>query len=123
MQMVKAIAKNIFTKFVQVGQSVSTQHSTSKKQVFEPVPNQNNACCIQIYGSYEKDPKYIDDFSSYLVGTFTLENLPGPRSGISQEVTVHMDVRGTEITVTATNNASRRQLPLKLDWMKDKYVS
>ena len=119
----KCYCKQIFTKFVQVGQSMPTQQSTSTKQVFEPVPNENNACCIKIYGSYEKEPKYIDDFSSYLVGTLTLENLPSPRSGISQEVTVHMDMRGTEITVTATNNASRRQLPLKLDWMKDKYVS
>jgi len=119
----KCYCKEIFTKFVQAGQSISTQHSTSTKQVFEPIPNENNSCCIKIYGSYEENPKYIDDMSSYLVGTFTLENLPSPRSGVSQEVTVHMDVRGTEIIVTATNNASRRQLPLKLNWMNDKYVS
>ena len=119
----KNYCKQIFTKFVQVGQSMSTLQSTSTKQVFAPVPNESNACSIRIYGSYEKEPKYIDDFSSYPVGTFTLENLPSPRSGISQEVTVHMDVRGTEITVTATNNANKRQLPLKLDWIRDKYVS
>ena len=48
-----------------------------------------------------------------------IENLPPASSGVSGEVMMHMDVRGTEIVVTAVNNATSKKLPLKLDWMKE----
>ena len=115
----KSYCKHVFTKFVEAGQSVSTERSNSTKQVFTPVPNKDNICCINIYGSYEKDPLYINDDCSFPMGTIEIKDLPSASSGVLCEVTVHMDVRGTEIVVTAINNATSKELPLKLDWMKE----
>ena len=115
----KSYCVHVFTKFVEVGQIMSTERSNSTKQVFTPVPNENNSCRINIYGSYEKDPKYIDDHCSFLMGEMKIDNLPSTSGGVACEVTVHMDVRGTEIVVTAVNNVTSKELPLKLDWMKE----
>ena len=116
----KSYCKHVFTELVQIGQSISTQTPISKKYVFTPILNDKKICCLNIYSSYEKEPKYIDDICSYLVGTLILTDLPDEAS---QQVAVLMDFRGTEITVTATNNATHQHLPLKLDWIKDKYVT
>ena len=115
----KSYCMRVFTKFVTIGESMSTEKSNSRKQVFTPVQNANNICRINIYGSYEKDPMYIDNHCSFLMGEIKIDNLPSASSGVSDEVTVHMDVRGTEIVVTAVNNATSKELPLKLDWMKE----
>ena len=115
----KQYCKHVFTKFVEVGQSVSTERSNSRKQVFTPIPNEDNICRINIYGSYEKDPMYIDDHCSFLMGELKIDDLPTISSGVACEVTVHMDVRGTEIVVTAVNNATGKELPLTLNWIKE----
>ena len=115
----KSYCKHVFTKFVEVGQSMSTKKSNSMEQVFIPIPNKDNTCCINIYGSYEKDPLYINDDCSFLMGEIKIDDVPSASSGVLCEVTVHMDVRGTEIVVTAINNATSKELPLKLDWMKE----
>ena len=117
----KCYCTKVFTEFVKIGQSISTQNPISKSHIFTPIPNDQNIGYLTIYGSYEKEPKYVDDICCYQVATLTLKDLPSPSSGVSQEVTVQMDVRGTEITVTATGNTSQQQIPLKLDWMKDKF--
>ena len=115
----KPYCRHVFTKFVEVGQSVSTERSNSRKQVFTAIPNEDNICRINIYGSYEKDPMYIDDHCSFLMGEIKIDNLPITSSGVACEVTVHMDVRGTEIVVTAVNNATSKEIPLTLNWIKD----
>lgn len=115
----KSYCMRVFTKFVEIGQTVSTLKSNSIKQVFTPVQNEDKSCCINIYGSYEKEPKYIDDRYSFLMGEMKITDLPSTSGGVSSEVVVHMDVRGTEIIVTAKNNATSKELPLKLDWMKE----
>jgi len=117
----KCYCKQVFTEFVQIGQSISTQNPISKKHVFTAVPNDENSSCVKVYGSYEKEPKYIDNMCCYQVATLTLSDLPSPNSVASQEVTVQMDVRGTEITVLATGSASQQQIPITIDWMKDKF--
>ena len=115
----KSYCKHVFTKFVTIGESMSTEKSNSRRQMFTPVWNENNFCRVNIYGSYEKNPLYIDDHCVFLMGEIIIDDLPTASSGVSREVTVHMDVRGTEIVVTAVNNATSKKLPLKLDWMKE----
>ena len=114
----KPYCTRVFTKFVEVNQSVSTSRLNSKKQVFTPIPNENNICCINIYGSYEKDPMYVDNDCSFLMGEMKIDVF-SMGSGVPHEVTVYMDVCGTEIIVKAVNNETSQELPIKLDWMKD----
>ena len=116
----KSYCMRVFTKFVTIGESVSTEKSNSRKQVFTPVWNEDNFCRVNIYGSYENNPLYVDDLCVFLMGEIIIDDLPSASSsGVSREITVHMDVRGTEIVVTAVNNATSKELPLKLDWMKE----
>ena len=122
----KCYCTQIFTEFVQIGQSISTQSSNSREHVLTPVQNADNTCCISIFGSFEKEPMYINDPNCYRVGEIVIKDLPPPKNGIPCPVTVRMDVRGTEIAVTAISNAAgSRQYPLnlKLDWMKDKFTT
>jgi len=119
----KCYCKQVFTEFVQIGQSISTQKPISKRHVFTPVPNDENSSYLKVYGSYEKEPKYVDDMCCYQVAMLTLTDLPSPSRGSSQEVTVQMDVRGTEITVLATGNTTQQQIPIAIDWMKDKFLA
>ena len=120
----KSYCMQVFTKFVQIGQSVLTEDSNST-QSFRPLQNKDNTCCVSIYGSFEKEPKYINDPDCYLAGEILIKDLPPPENGIPHLITVCMDVRGTEIVVTAVSNADNRQHPLKLklDWMKDKFFA
>ena len=64
----KSYCMHVFTKFVTIGESMSTEKSNSRKQLFTPVQNENNICRVNIYGSYETDPMYIDDHCSFLMG-------------------------------------------------------
>ena len=120
----KCYCTQIFTQFVQIGQSISSENSNST-QMFRPIQNTDNTCCVSIYGSFEKEPKYIDDPDCYLAGEIIIKDLPPPENGIPHPVTVHMDAHGTEIVVTAVSNAGSRRHPLnlKLDWMKDKFIT
>ena len=121
----KSYCMQIFTKFMRIGQSISTESDSNPTQVFRPVQNTGNTCCVRIYGSFEKEPKYINDCNSYLAGEIIIEDLPPPENRIPHPITVRMDVHGTEIFVTAMSNADNRQhnLNLKLDWMKDKFFA
>ena len=120
----KSYCMQIFTRFVQIGQSISTEDS-NPTQVFCPVQNTDNTCCISIYGSFEEEPQYINDCNSYLAGEIIIKDLPPPENGIPHPITVRMDVHGTETVVTAVSNADNKQHPLKLklDWMKDKFFA
>ena len=120
----KCYCTQIFTEFVQIGQSISAENSNST-QVFIPVQNKDNTCCVSIYGSFEKAPKYINDPDCYLAGEIIIKDLPPPENGIPYPVTIRMDTHGTEIVVTAVSNAGSwcRPLNLKLDWMKDKFIT
>jgi len=117
----KSYCMQVFTTFVKIGQSISTQKPNSVRHVFTPVSNDKNTCNLKVCGSYEKEPQYVDNICCYQVAALTLTNLPSPSSGASQEVTVQMDVRGTEITVTATANKTQQKIPVTIDWMKDKF--
>lgn len=114
----KSYCMRVFTKFVEIDQVVSTERSNSIKQVFTPIPNEDNISRVNVYGSYERDPMYIDDHCSFLMGEMKID-LPSTSGGTLCEVTVHMDVRGTEITVTAVNNKTHKNISIKLDWMKE----
>ena len=120
----KSYCMQVFTKFVRIGQSISSEDS-NPTQSFRPVQNKDNTCCVSIYGSFEKEPKYINDPDCYLAGEIIIKDLPPPENGVPHLITVHMDVRGTEINVTAVSDADNRQHPLnlKLDWMKDKFFA
>ena len=121
----KCYCKQIFTKFVQIGQNISIE-SSMPSQVFPPIQNKDNTCCVSIFGSFEKEPKYINDPECYLAGEIIIEDMPPPpANGTPYPITVIMDVRGTEIVVTAVSNAEggHHPLKLKLDWMKDKFIA
>ena len=120
----KCYCTQIFTEFVQIGQSISAENSNST-QMFRPIQNTDNTCCVSIYGSFEKEPKYINGPDCYLAGEIIIKDLPPPENGIPHQVKVHMDAHGTEIVVTAVSNAGSRRHPLnlKLDWMKDKFIT
>ena len=120
----KCYCTQVFTEFVQIGQSISIENAMPS-QVFTPVQNKDNTCCVSIFGSFEKEPKYINDPECYLAGEIILKDLPPPVNGIPYPITVHMDIRGTEIVVTALSSADsgRHPLNLKLDWMKDKFTT
>ena len=111
----------IFTEFVQIGQSISIENSMPSR-VFTPVQSKDNTCCVSIFGSFEKQPKYINDPECYRAGEMIID-LPPPVNGIPCPITVQMDVRGTEIVVTADSEGGRHPLNLKLDWMKDKFTA
>ena len=120
----KCYCTQIFTEFIQIGQSISIENAMPS-QVFTPVQSKDNTYCVSIFGSFEKEPKYINDPECYLAGEIIIKNLPPlPVNGIPCPITVIMDVRGTEIIVTAVSNAEGGQHPLnlKLDWMKDKFT-
>ena len=120
----KCYCTQIFTEFVQIGQSISAENSNST-QVFRPIQNTDNTCCVSVYGSFEKEPKYINDPDCYLAGEIIIKDLPPPENEIPYPVTVHMDAHGTEIVVAAVSNAGSKRYPLnlKLDWMKDKFIT
>ena len=113
----------IFTEFVQIGQSISIENAMPSR-VFTPVQSKDNTCCVSIFGSFEKQPKYINDPECYRAGEMIID-LPPPVNGIPCPITVQMDVCGTEIVVTAVSNAEggHHPLNLKLDWMKDKFTA
>ena len=119
----KCYCTQIFTEFVQIGQSISTEDS-NPSQTFIPIPNKDNMCCVSVYGSFEKKPKYINDLDCYLAGEIIIKDLPPLGSDIPHPITVHMNVRGTEIVVTAVSDTDNERHPLKLelDWMKDKFI-
>ena len=121
----KCYCKQIFTEFIRIGQSVSIENSVPSKE-FTPIQTNYNTCCVAIFGSSEQEPKYINDPSCYLAGEIIIENLPPPPvNGIPYPITVHMDVSGTEIVVTAVSDAHNEYHPLnlKLDWIKDRFVA
>ena len=120
----KSYCMQVFTKFVRIGQSISAE-DTNPTQSFRPVQNKDNTCCVSIYKSFGKEPKYINDPDCYLASEIIIKDLPPPENGIPHLITVHMDVHGTEIVVTAVSNADNRQYPLnlELDWMKDKFFA
>ena len=121
----KCYCTQIFTEFVQIGQSISIENAMPS-QVFTPVQSKDNTCCVSIFGSFEKQPKYINDPECYRVGEIIIKDLPPPPvNGIPCPITVQMDVRGTEIVVTAVSNAEGgcHPLNLKLDWMTDKFTA
>lgn len=117
----KCYCKQIFTEFVHIGQSISTEDS-HPSQMLNPI---DSTCYVRVYGSFEKQPKYIDDPNCYFAGNIIIKDLPPPENGIPCPITVKMDVRGTEIVVTAVSNGNDDHHPLKLelDWMKDKFVT
>lgn len=109
----KYYCTNIFTKFFEVNERITSVNSGKELSV-SPVSNEHNACVIKIYSSYDKGITYIDDISCFVLGTLIVEDLPGPESNLSREVKIRIDATGPQILVTAKNNEKSKQVTLDL---------
>ena len=115
----KAFCKNIFTKFVEINESVNSEQNL--EYIFPLTSKAQKNCNIRIVGSHHNKTFYTDEEECYEVGMITVNDLPKYDSGKSREVLVSLNVSGTEITVSAYCDGKTQQLPATLDCIKDKY--
>ena len=115
----KNFCKNIFTKFVEINESVSTNNSI--KYEFTPATEDQGTCKIRIIGSRDHKALYTDENCCYEIGQMTIEDLPKSESGVSREVEIGLNVSGTEFTVNAFSKGTSKELCAKLDCVKDRY--
>ena len=117
----KSYCTKVFTEFVRVGQSILTETSNTQaiQRISPAVHDEHirNKYHVSVYGSFEEKPEYIDSPNCYLAGEMVIDLPP------TCTLTVHMDVRGTEIAVTAYAGDQCDPLNLTLDWMKNKYIA
>jgi len=115
----KNFCKNVFTKFVEINESVPADHNI--KYEFTPATQDQGTCKIRIIGSRDGKALYTDEDCCYEVGQMTVEDLPKSESGISRAVEIGLNVSGTEFTVKAFSDGSSKELRAKLDCVKDRY--
>ena len=115
----KDFCKSIFTKFVEINESVPADHSI--KYEFTPATADQGTCKIRIIGSRDDRALYTDENCCYEVGQMTIEDLPKSESGISRAVEIGLNVSGTEFTVKAFVDGTSKELRAKLDCVKDRY--
>ena len=115
----KYFCKNIFTKFVEINESVSSDHSI--KYEFTPATEDQGTCKVRIIGSRDAKAVYTDEPCCYEVGQMTISDLPKSDGGLSRAVEISLNVSGTEFTVKAFSNSSSEELRAKLDCVKDRY--
>ena len=116
----KVFCKNVFTKFVEINESVNTENNIEYSLPVTSTTQDN--CSVRIIGSYHNKTFYTDDEEAcYEIGVITVNDLPKSESGKSREVLVSLNVSGTEITVSAYCDGKTQKLPATLDCIKDKY--
>ena len=115
----KVFCKNVFTKFVEINESVNTENNIEYSLPVTSTTQDN--CSVRIIGSYHNKTFYIDEEACYEIGVITVNDLPKSESGKSREVLVSLNVSGTEITVSAYCDGKTQKLPATLDCIKDKY--
>ena len=115
----KSFCKNVFTKFVEINESVTTK--TDLEYSLPVTSKTQDNCSIRIIGSHHNKTFYTDEEGCYEVGVITVNDLPKYESGKSREVLVSLNVSGTEITVSAYCDGKTQKLPATLDCIKDKY--
>ena len=114
----KDFCKNVFTKFVDINESVSIDKNI--EHVFTPSSIDQDNCKVRIIASHSAKAAFIDEDCCYELGLITVEGLPKYNSGISREVRVVINVSGTEVVVDAYCNGTSKKLPVKLDFIEDK---
>ena len=115
----KVFCKNVFTKFVEINESVNTENNIEYSLPVTSKTQDN--CSVRIIGSYHNKTFYTDEEACYEIGVITVNDLPKYESGKSREVLVSLNVSGTEITVSAYCDGKTQKLPATLDCIKDKY--
>ena len=109
----KSLCANVFTKFFEVNERISAGNC-GKELTTTPASDEQDVCVINIYSSYDKETKYVDDINCFVLGTLEVKGLPGPQSNLSRQIKIRIDATGPQISVTATNNGNRKQLKLNL---------
>lgn len=115
----KVFCKNVFTKFVEINDSVNTEKYIEYSLPVTSTTQDN--CSVRIIGSYHNKTFYTDEEACYEIGVITVNDLPKSESGKSREVLISLNVSGTEITVSAYCDGKTQKLPATLDCIKDKY--
>jgi len=111
----KDLCQNVFTKFVEINESVSTDKNI--EHTFTPSSIAQDNCKVRIIASHSAKAAYTDEDCCYELGVLTIEDLPKYNSGISRKVKVMINVSGTEITVAAYCNGTSKKLSVKLDFI------
>ena len=117
----KAFCKNIFTKFVEINESVTTEQNL--EYYFPLTSKTQKNCDIRIVGSHHSKTFYTDEKECYEIGMITVNDLPKYDTGKSRKVLVSLNVSGTEFTVSAYwDGGKTEKLPATLDCIKEKYL-
>ena len=113
----KELCKNVFTMFVEVSKSIHVERKI--EYPFMPASSNQDTCRIEIFGSHSSKAFYTDEDSCYKLGVIIIKNLPKAGSDVSREVSVLLNVSGTEMTVSAFCNGKTQELPIHVDFIGD----
>ena len=109
----KFLCRKVFTKFFEIDERISAENF-GKELTIMPASSEHNECVANIYSSYDKETKYIDDINCSVLGTLHVEGLPEPESNLSREIKIRLDATGPQLLVTVLSNGSSKELKLNL---------
>ncbi|XP_052806244.1 heat shock 70 kDa protein 12A-like [Mya arenaria] len=105
--------KDVFDKYVILGQTLRV-NDVQSMETYNVYESNSSHMDITVYCSSEKNPVFVTDKDCKKVGKLTL---PLTGSGRQREITVSMIFGGSEITVEATEEATKNICKLKIDFL------
>ncbi|KAM9343704.1 heat shock 70 kDa protein 12A-like [Pholidichthys leucotaenia] len=111
---VDELCSNIFMKLVEEGEDVGC-HET-RNHIFYPAESYVTSANFTFYRSESKNPVHVDDFGVQKVASFRIA-LPDTTAGTKRKVKLEIKFGWTEITATATDQATGSKGSTKIDFM------
>ncbi|XP_018545038.1 heat shock 70 kDa protein 12A-like [Lates calcarifer] len=112
----RELCRDIFMKLVEIDENVGWNET--RKHIFHPVKADQTAATIRFYNTERKNLKYVDEWGVDDVGSFTV-GMPDTREGRARQIRLEIRFGSTEITATATDEASGAKGSIKIDFMTD----
>ncbi|KAK3099358.1 hypothetical protein FSP39_003254 [Pinctada imbricata] len=97
---------DVFDKHVEIGQIVKIGEFQPAKDYY-PIRDDQKSAVLEFYASTEKDPKFVDDPNTELVGFFSFD-LTERQEGDDGKVLVRIGVGGTELEVEVKEASTGR---------------
>ncbi|KAL3887212.1 hypothetical protein ACJMK2_027161 [Sinanodonta woodiana] len=108
--------KDMFSKHIEIGQTVAVEDTTEQKSYFPLREDQTNVKFV-IYSSTEKSPMYVTDEGCVKLGSVNVDILDMSVPRKQRTVLVSMRCGGTEIEVTAKEKRTGQTARVKLNFL------